>query len=132
MNIFSQDLNEIRLSPEEVRLLKVQITSLSNGNRVKIYLELTPFMKRLNVNVTIKDASGKQVAHTSILETMLAKMEFTMHLHEPEQGREYSVETSVYYQRMPEPSESSVDIQLPDPLVVDHHKSTFILPQMET
>jgi hypothetical protein len=132
MNIFFQDPNEIRLPPEEVRLREVQITPQPNGDRVKIHLELTPFIKRPNVNVTITDASGKEVAHTSILETMLPKLEITMHLRKPEQGSEYSVETTVYYQQTLEPTKTPVDIQLPDPMMVDCHKATFILPQLET
>ena len=132
MNFFFQDPNEILVPPQEVRLREVQVTLQPNGTRVKIYLELTPFIKRPNVNVTITDPSGKEVAHTSILESMLPKIEFTMHLHKPERGSEYSVDTCVYYQRMPEPSETPVDIQLPEPMIVDCHKTTFILPQMET
>jgi hypothetical protein len=132
MNIFLQDPNEIRVPPEEVRLREVKITPQPNGGRVKIYLELTPFMKRPNVNVTITDAIGKEVAHASILETMLPKMEFTMHLRQPEPGVEYSVVLKVYYQRIPEPTETSVDNHLPDPMIVDTHKATFILPASET
>jgi hypothetical protein len=132
MNIFFQDPTEIRLPPEEVRLREVQFIPQAHGGRVKIHLELTPFMKRPNVNVTITDAAGKEVAHTSILETMLPKLEFTMHLREPIQGSQYSVETRVYYQHMPELSEIPVDIPLPDPMIVDCHKATFILPQLET
>jgi hypothetical protein len=132
MDIFFQDPNVVRAPPEEVRLLEVKVMPQPNGGRVKIYLELTPFMKRPNLNVSITDAIGKEVAHTSILETMLPKMEFTMHIRQPEQGGEYSVDTWVYYQRMPEPSETAVEIPLPDPMIVDRHKATFILPQTET
>jgi hypothetical protein len=131
MSIFFQDPNETRLPPEEVRLIEVRVTPQLNGGRVKIHLELTPFMKRPNINVTITDASGKEVAHTSILEALLPKMEFTMHLRKAEQGGEYSVETCAYYQRMPEPSDTPVDIPLPKPMIVDIHKTKFILPISE-
>ena len=132
MNIFLQDPNEIRLSPEEVRVCEMKITSTLKGGRVKIYLVLTPFMKRPNIDVTITNASGKEVAHASILETMLPKMEFTMHLREHEPGIEYRVEARVYYQRMPEPTETGVDIQLPDPMIVATHKAIFNFPPLET
>jgi hypothetical protein len=82
--------------------------------------------------VSITNKVGKEIAHTSILETMLPKMEFTMHLRQPEPGSEYSVDTWVYYQRMPEPSEIAVEIPLPDPMIVDRSKTTFILPLVET
>ncbi len=132
MDIFFQDPNIIRVPPEEVRLLEVKVSPQANGGRVKIFIELTPFMKRPNIRVSITDKAGKEVAHTSILETMLPKMEFTMHLRQPEQGSEYSVDTWVYYQHMPEPSESTEEIPLPDALIVDRHKATFLLPLVET
>jgi hypothetical protein len=58
---------------------------------------------------------------------MLTKLELTMHLREPEPGGEYTVETTVYYQKLPQPSESDVEIQLPEPMIVDQRKTTFIL-----
>jgi len=132
MDIFLRDPNEIRLPPEEVRLSKVKITPQSTGGRVKIYLELTPFMKRPNVSVTITSAMGKEAAHTSILETMSPKLEFTMHLREPDPGSEYTVETSVYYQRLPEPGDVPMDVPLPEPLVVDYNQTIFNLPHLDT
>lgn len=131
MNFFLQDPNENRVPPEDVRLREVKVAVQSNGGRVKIFLELTPFMKRPNIDVTISDASGKEVAHTNILETMVPKLEFTMHLHEPEQGIEYRIETSVYYQRMPEPNDTQGNILLPDPMIVDRQIETFVFPKME-
>jgi hypothetical protein len=132
MDIFFQDPNEIRLPPEEVRLRELQVTPEPNGNRVKIYLELSPFQKRPNVEVTITAESGKEVAHTNILENMLHKMEFTMHLRGPVTGGSYRVETLVYYQRLPEPSETPVEVPLPEPMIVDRHETTFILPLLDT
>jgi hypothetical protein len=69
-----------------------------------------------------------KAAHSSILETMLPKLEFTIHLRNAEPGSEYTMESIVYYQKLPEPSEDSVDVDLPEPMVVDHQKATFILP----
>jgi hypothetical protein len=132
MDIFFHDPNEIRLPPEEVRLCEVRATPEPNGRRVKIYLELTPFMKRPNIEVTISTAAGKTVAHTSILETMQRKLEFTMHLREPEPNSEYIIECLVYYQKLPEPSEVPKDIPFPDPMVVDRHKVMFILQKLDT
>ncbi len=128
MDIFLQDPDEVRLPPEEVRLLEVQVTPEPNGRRVKVFMELTPFRKRPNLEVTVTDASGRVAARASILETMLRKLEFNLHLREPEPGSEYTIESSVYYQKLPEPSDSPADVPLPEPLVVDHHKVTFVLP----
>jgi len=132
VNIFFRDPNEIRLPPEEVRLREMQVTPQQNGRQVKILLELTPFMKRPNVEVTITATSGKEAAHASILEAMMPKMEFTMHLRTLEPGGEYTLESIVYYQRLPEPSDTPMEVPLPEPLIVDRKKTNFILPQAVT
>jgi len=132
MNFFLDDPNEIRLPPAEVRLIKVQVVPQPNGKRVKVQLELTPFMKRPNIEVSITSAAGKEVGHTRILETMLYKLEFTMHLRQVEAGGELNIETTVYYQKLPEPSDTSVETPLPDPLIVDKNQTTFRLTPAET
>ncbi len=131
MNIFLHDPNEVRLPPEEVRLTNVQVTPQPNGKQVKVLLELTPFMKRPNIAVSITNGAGHPVGQTSILETMQHKLEFTMHLRQVEPGDELRMETTVYYQKLPEPSDTPVEMPLPDPLVVDHQTTTFSLPLAE-
>lgn len=132
MSIFLHDPNEIRLPPEEVRLVKVLVTPQPNGKQVKVHLELTPFMKRPNIEVSITADTGKEVGHTSILETMLHILEFTMHLRQAEAGSQLTMETTVYYQKLPEPSNVPKEVPLPDPLIVDHHHTSFSLPRSET
>jgi hypothetical protein len=131
MDIFFQDPNDVRLRPEEVRLREVQAMPLLDGNRVKVFVELTPFIKRPNLEITITTASGKEVAHASILETMLRKVEVIMHLRGTEPGSEYTLESTVYYQSLPEPSDNPMDLALPDPMIVDRQKVIFLLPQSE-
>jgi hypothetical protein len=127
MDIFFNDPNVVRLPPEEVRLLDMQITPQPESGRVKIHLELTPFQKRPDISVCITSLTGKEAARTTILETMLTKLELTIHLRGPEPGREYTAETTIYYQKLPQPSEDEVEIQLPEPMIVHHQKTTFIL-----
>jgi hypothetical protein len=127
MDIFFNDPDIVRLPPEDVRLLDVQITPQPESSRVKIHLELTPFQKRPNLGVIITSSTGNEAAHTTILETMLTKLELTIHLRSPEPGSEYTLEITVYYQKLPQPSEEEIEIQLPEPMIVDRRKSTFIL-----
>ncbi len=129
MNIFFEDPNEPRLPPEEIRLKAVKVSPQPGGRLVKVQIELTPFLKRPNVDVTIKSTPGEEVAHTSIVETMLPKLEFTMHLRQPVPGSQYSIETKVYYQAMPEPTDEPVEIPLPEPLIVDRDEQTFIFQE---
>ncbi|HSB67153.1 MAG TPA: hypothetical protein VLD65_11270 [Anaerolineales bacterium] len=126
-DFFLYDPNEIRLPPEDVRLTQVEVKPLPNGRQVKIHLELTPFMKRPNLEVSITSQAGNEVGHTSILETMHHQLEFTMHLRQVEPGDELSMETTIYYQKLPEPSETPMDMALPDPMVVDRNRTIFKL-----
>ena len=119
------DPNEICLPPEEVRLTNVQVSPHLNGKQVKVHLELTPFMKRPNIEVTIRIGAGNEVGHTSILETMLSKLEITMHLRQVLPGAVLSMETAVYYQKLPEPSDTSAEVPLPEPMIVDRNITTF-------
>ncbi len=132
MNIFLQDPNEVRLPPEEVRFTKVQVTSLPSGRQVKIHVELTPFKQRPNIEVTITSKEGKEVGHTTILETMLHTLEFTVHMRQVEPGEELGLEIILYYQKLPEPSETGEEVPLPEPLVVDRNTTGFSLPPAVT
>jgi hypothetical protein len=132
MNIFLHDPGEIRLPPEEVRLTQVRATPQPNVTQVKVHLELTPFMKRPNIEVSIATKAGREVGHTSILETMLHVVEFTIHLRQVQPGDELSMQTTVYYQKLPEPSDTPLEIPLPDPLIVDHNTTIFSLLPGET
>ncbi|HEX9092228.1 MAG TPA: hypothetical protein VF831_12105 [Anaerolineales bacterium] len=128
MDFFLQDPDEHRLPPESVRLRELQIAIHPQGNKVKVNLELSPFKVRPNLEVTIFDPSGKEVAHTNILDAVLKKMEFIMHLRTPIPGGEYRLVTAVYYQKLPEPSETQVDLPIPEPTIVDRREATFVLP----
>ena len=131
MNIFLNDPNVVRLPPEEVRLIKVQVIPQPDGRQVKIHLELTSFMKRPNIDVTITSDAGKEVGHITILETMMNRLEFTVHLRQVEPGEKLRLNTSLYYQKLPEPSETAEEVPLPEALVVDRNTTLFNLPQVE-
>lgn len=132
MNPFLYDPNEKRLPPEEVRLTRVEARPQPNARLVKIHLELTPFIKRPNIELTITSDEGKEVGHTSILETMLNILELTMHLRRVEAGQVLTMQTTVYYQKLPEPTDRPVDIPLPEPMVVDRDTTTFTFTPVET
>jgi hypothetical protein len=129
MNPFFQDPNEIRLPPEQVRLVDMQVFPISQTGRVKINLKLTPFQKKPCLDVTITAADGKEAAHTSILEAMLPELEFTMHLRQLHPGSEYAVDAIVYYQKLPDATDAPIDLPLPEAQVVDRRSISFILPE---
>ena len=100
MEFFFNDPSEIRLPPDEVRIRDLQVQVLDEGRKVKVYLEVDPFQKRPSADLIITDPHGKPVSNVSIIESMLRKMELTMHLRgEPVSGQ-HTIEAILFYGSM--------------------------------
>ncbi len=128
MDFFFNDPSEIRLPPDEVRIRELQVQILEDGRKVKVYLEVDPFQKRPSAELTITDPLGKPVSSVSIIESMLRKMELTMHLRgEPVPGR-HTVEAIIFYGSMVEPAENSQEPGSIERQVVDTSSRNFDLP----
>jgi hypothetical protein len=125
MDLFFADPNEIRLPPDEVRIRDLQVQVLEQGRRVKVYLEVDPFQKRPSAELTIIDPQGFPVANVSIIESMLRKMELTMHLRgEPRSGK-HTIEAVLFYATMlkpDEPSQQETGLQGPASQEVGSHE----------
>ena len=80
MDIFFPDPNDPPLHPEAVRLRDLRAEPSPDGRRVKVYLELTPFLKRPSAEVLLIGPDGSEAASTAILEAFSRKMEFNLHL----------------------------------------------------
>ncbi len=99
MDIFFQDPSEIPLPPEEVRIRVLQADPYPDGQRIRIHLEVDPFQRRPNADVRITNALGDELANTSIIESMVRKMEFTMHLRPPNPTGPCKVGVTLFYSK---------------------------------
>ena len=77
---FFNDPEQIPKPAEEIRIESVSIVPLQDGFRVKVELDVTPFLQRPNLLLAIHDEQDRVVSELSIIETMHTHMEFTMHL----------------------------------------------------
>jgi hypothetical protein len=128
MDFFFNDPSEIRLPPDEVRIRDLQVQVLDEGRKVKVYLEVDPFQKRPSADLTITDPRGKPVSNVSIIESMLRKMELTMHLRgEPVSGQ-HTLEAILFYGSMIEPAENSQEPGSIERQVVDTSSRYFEMP----
>lgn len=125
MDIFFQDPSVIPLPPDEVRIKELRTHLLPDKRRVRVYLEVTPFQKRPNGEISIYDPSGEEIANTSIIETMTSKMELTMHLRGAIPVGQYQVNVSIYYEDVAEDGEPGEASETPSREVVDTAQSTF-------
>jgi len=100
-----------RAVPEETKIISLKAKPRSDGRRVLVNIEITPFQKRPSLEVKLYSANGEEVASTNILETMGFKLEFTMHIrgeiHNP-----YTLIANLYYLEGPqaEPYTISFDV----------------------
>jgi hypothetical protein len=97
MDIFFQDPTAIPLPPQEVRIKSLHAEPWSDNRRVRVILEVTPFQKRPNGEVNISDPLGEEVASVSIIESIVPRMEFTMHLRGENPAGEYRLTATLYY-----------------------------------
>ena len=98
------------------RITSLSAEPYSDGYRLRVNIEMTPFQKRPHLEVTLKDANEEEVASSSIVEPMSWKIEFTMHIR-GELNNPYTVTAKLYYPDGPscEPQTFSFDVTPPQP-----------------
>jgi hypothetical protein len=127
MDIFFQDPTAIPLPPSEVKIVELHAEPWPDNRRVRVYLEITPFLKRPNGEINLHDAQGNPVASVSIIESIEAKMEITLHMRGVDMQGDFTVSAIIYY--LEDPISTGEDIEA-DPtkqkrLVVDHAETSF-------
>jgi hypothetical protein len=130
MDIFFTDPSDIPLPPDEVRIRQLQADPWSDGVRLRVYLELTPFQQRPNGEIVVLGADGEEIASISIIETIDPKMEFTLHLRGIEGDSTFNVIASIFYEEPttePEAETGSSPVSK-ERKVVDRAETTFSLP----
>jgi hypothetical protein len=126
MDIFFRDPSEIPLPPEEVRIRVLQADPYPDGQRVRIHLEVDPFQRRPNADVRITNDQGYELANTSIIESMVRKMEFTMHLRPPNPATPCVVSVALFYSKTAEANDASAaEVSKPEILIVDRAEVQF-------
>jgi hypothetical protein len=101
MAFFFPEDNLQRLGPEDTRILSLDAEPYPDGERVRVNLKLTPFQIRPQIEVTLTDAGGMEVAAASIVEPMTWQLEFTIHLRGAPPGK-YRIEAHLSYPNGPQ------------------------------
>ena len=130
MDIFFQDPTAIPLPPDEVRIKELRAEPWFDNRRVRIYMEVTPFQKRPNGEIIIRNPAGVEVAHASIIEAISPRMEITLHMRGALQAGNYIASATIYYVKKSEAEEEQAE-NYADPerrVVVDTGLVEFTLP----
>ncbi len=100
------------LPPQEVRIQGLRAEPWSEDRqRYHIHLEVTPFLERPDIEVTIYNEDGEALSNISIIESIDTRMAFTMHLRgEPGNGA-LTLSASLTYPEIGEVDQKSVMIE---------------------
>ncbi len=129
MDIFFTDPEDLPLPPDEVRIRELTAKVYPDGQRVRVYLELTPFQRAPDAELNILNAEAILMASVSVIETMDPKMEMTMHLPGAAPSGTYQLQVKIFYRsevEEPENGEEPAEYIPPsDFLVVDQSEISF-------
>jgi hypothetical protein len=101
MDLFFADPSEVPLPPAEVRIRSLSVDPYPDGRRLRVLLELDPFQKRPNADLTLIDAHGDELSSAFIIQTMTRQMELVMHLRRPAVGL-CTLRVELYYASIPD------------------------------
>lgn len=86
------------LPPQEVRAIALLAEPWPDSSRrVRITLEITPFIERPNLEVTLLDENNFEVSSINIIESIDARMTFTMHIRREESNGPYTLSVKIVY-----------------------------------
>lgn len=136
-DVFFTDSSEAPVPPEEVRIRSLEAEPRADGRRISVRTALTPFQQRPNLELSIRNEGGDQVASLSVVEAIDAQMDFTMHLREAQTGGRYTLSMRVFYADIEghEAGEAqavdSADLLERAAMVVDEDQVEFQIPHEE-
>jgi hypothetical protein len=83
--------------PEKIRFEKTHIEPYQGTNRIKLQIEITPFLEKPNIEIEIFSKDGNLISSMSIVEIIEHKFELTLHLRDENPKGEYLLKTNIYY-----------------------------------
>ena len=126
MDIHFIDLSEDLVPPEDVRIRDFKVEPYSDGRRLRVSLQVTPFQKPPSAEVVITNLMGERVAEINIIETAEINSEYTLHLRTPDRTGTFTAHVVVFYsQSIDEITEDKQIIAMPERTIVDETKIEF-------
>ena len=134
MDIFFSESGDPPVSPSEVRFKHLVGQPWPDGRRVQVNIELTPFLKKPNLELRIANSAGEVVASLEVVEAIDFKMDFTMHLRESQPNGKYHINARIFYtdldrytEEEPEQEATVSELLQEASNVVDTLESEFII-----
>jgi len=115
MDFFFPDQNPDlqRLPPEQVRIESLSAEPYPDGERIRVNLDITPFLERPRIEVLLTDADGEEVASASFIEPMSWKLEFTLHMRGAQKNGDFKLNALLFYPDGPQAEPVEVTFNIP-------------------
>jgi hypothetical protein len=85
-------------SREDVRFNQLGLYVYDDRRRIAVGFDITPFLERPSVEVTITNAAGEVAANLTVIEAMQPNFNLTMHLRDKNPADPYQIEAILFYQ----------------------------------
>jgi hypothetical protein len=88
---------------EEVRFNQIGLYVYEDRKRVAVGFDITPFLERPSIQVTMLNEEGLEVSNMTVIEAMQPNFNLTMHMQAPAQiqdekpSENYRIEARLYY-----------------------------------
>jgi hypothetical protein len=89
--------DEIPLPPDQIRFRSVGVSPYPDRTRVRLNLQITPFLERPNIEISIVDSDGQEAASAQVIENLDHALTLTMHLHPTEADGPYTARLALGY-----------------------------------
>ncbi len=127
MEFFLNDPKIKRFPPSEIHILHLNVEPYPDSSRLRVRLELTPFLQKPYLDITVKDANENIIATTSVVEPTAWKLDLTLHIKKTDLNAQYGSEAS-------RNSSYSLIVSLSYPNLgeIEHRKKSFQLQDPST
>ncbi|MFC1960223.1 hypothetical protein ACFLYO_05895 [Chloroflexota bacterium] len=79
-NLFFFDSVEAPQPRDEVAITALTVEPYPDGKRIRLQIQITPFLERPNLEIYAQKIDGPVVAELSVIETMTPQLDFTLHI----------------------------------------------------
>jgi hypothetical protein len=100
------------LPPEEVRITGVTAEPYPEGQRVRVAIEMTPFLVRPWLELVLLDSDGEEVTTANIIEPLNYKIELTLHIRKDDPVGVYRLRARLFYPEQADNDQKEINFEI--------------------
>ncbi len=93
---FFEDPSKAPRSRDDVRFNQLGVYIHEGGRRIAVGFDITPFIERPSIEVTVKNILGNPAGNLTVVETLDSNFSLTLHLRDREPTDVYEVSATLY------------------------------------